>query len=262
MFETQLPDKTLRVEPTLYRFVHRPHGRKAYFLSLVLAFLVYVLMFSVDTITTSKFCQSHHAIDPRTPILLDPRCNLHWLLFGPNLVSLGTLLWLVMSLGSMLAWWRRPIPPDALVVRAQWGLFVMLLGLSPISLIAYYDVLGGVLQPSQLQVDKVVAFCIVTVYGIFGAVVIEPSQFVLGVGLLVAHVLLVLVLARFGYFVYAPFLEPDAHFVALGGVGYVVLYLVFSYVYYGIHLLKVRLFRLELYDAVPSVLPTTEDTVT
>jgi hypothetical protein len=114
--------------------------------------------------------------------------------------------------------------------------------------IAYYDVLGGVMQPTQLQVDKVVAFCIMFFYGFFGAVEMKFKHILFGVLVLELYIAFVIVLAQVDYFVYAPLEKLDVPFVFGGLLGYPAMYILFSVVYLVMHRLKLKMFKVELYD--------------
>ena len=249
-------NRKFHVEESLYRFVNRPRGRIAYLISIIICFITYMSMFTVDTITTSVYCNTHHTIDTKTSIYLDPRCNYHWLLFAPNLVSLGVLVWLLLNFIQMVRYWKvEEFPLDSRLTQIQWMLFSLLYGYSYLALIMYYDKLGGVMQPHQLQVDKIIAFCIMLFYGFVGMVEIKFKHVLLGVLLLNVYVLFVCFLAWFDIFVFAPFEQPDIAFILGGTIGYALMHVLFSVVHMGIHRLKIKIFKVELYDytAVPTI---------
>lgn len=170
----------------------------------------------------------------------DSNTNDNWLLLGQNQVSLGVLLYLVITFVNLMVY--PSLSPGILpmTVKIQWILHVILLPSTSVGAIAYWRLLRGSSYGSEVQASKATALSIMIFLGLFGMHDARRKHLLLTTAVLFLHIAYVITLAIFGNFVYSSVLDLNAVDLLTWGLEFTFYNLLIHSAYILIHRLKVH----------------------
>ncbi len=132
-------------------------------------------------------------VSASTKVALGPSCELDWILFGPNQVS---LLWFIFSIICLLnlcyfsttsQFSRAPV-----TILVQWILYVTVVPFSFLAFIVLFTEWGGYNQPEYVQANQKLNLSLAVIYTLVGFYEIRPRHFIWVTFVYVCHLCLVL----------------------------------------------------------------------
>ncbi len=179
-----------------------------------------------------------------TKVALGPSCQLDWILFGPNQVSLGWFLFLVVSLLNLCYFsTTSQFAYAPVTILVQWILYVTVVPFSFLAFIVLFTEWGGYNQPEYVQANQKLNLSLAVIYTLIGFYEIRLRH-VLWVSFIYGcHLSLILIVdASTGIFADHPATALTAD-VFFGGAGiFYLILLAVMVVLLVVHWIKLRYF--------------------